>query len=91
MELPEGIVVLDYSEQQRSFHFDISPSQHKSKTWITLKAMSIDDAVSFCNFMDKKYVNGRVTGILPEYTIVKLELDLFFELKKNHRKLAGRI
>ncbi len=52
--------------------------------------MSNDECNEFCEFMDKKYVNGRVTGALPELKIVKLELDLFFELKKSRRKLAGR-
>ena len=91
MELPEGIVVVDYSESQRCFHFESDPLKHKGNSWIRLKPMSIDDANTFCDFMDRKYVNGRVTGILPEFNIVKLEMDLFFELKKSRRKLAGRV
>lgn len=88
--LPAGIINLDYSEKQRLFHFDYEPEKHRTKSWITLKAMSIEDAIKFCEFMDKKYVNGRTSGILPELSVVKLEMELFFELKNVRRKLAGR-
>jgi hypothetical protein len=88
--LPAGIVNLDYSEKQRLFHFDYEPQKKNNKDWIKLKAMSVDDAIKFCDFMDKKYVNGRVTGNLPELSVVKLELELFFELKNTRRRLAGR-
>jgi hypothetical protein len=88
--LPAGIINLDYSEKQRLFHFDYEPEKHRTKSWITLKAMSLEDAIKFCEFMDKKYVNGRVSGALPELSVVKLEMELFFELKNVRRKLAGR-
>jgi len=88
--LPTGIVNLDYSEKQRLFHFDYEPENYKSKSWFTIKAMSLDDAMRFCEFMYKKYVNGRISGTLPELSVVKLELELFFELKNVRRKLAGR-
>jgi hypothetical protein len=87
--LPEGIINLDYSENQRLFHFDNVPESGKPG-WVMLKAMTMEDAMQFCAFMDKKYVNGRASGTLPELSIVKLELKLFFELKNFRRKLAGR-
>lgn len=79
--LPSEIVNLDYSEKQRLFHFDYAPEKYRSKNWTTLKAMSLEDAMKFCEFMDKKYVNGRASGILPELSVVKLEMQLFFKLK----------
>ena len=79
--LPEGIINLDYSEKQRLFHFDYNPEKYRTKSWITLKAMLLEDAMKFCEFMDKKYVSGRVSGTLPELSVVKLEMELFFELK----------
>jgi hypothetical protein len=88
--LPAGIVNLDYSEKQRLFHFDYEPQKYRTQSWTTLKAMSLDDAMKFCDFMDKKYVNGRISGTLPELSVVKLEMELFFELKTVRRKLAGR-
>jgi len=88
--LPKGIINLDYSETQRLFHFSYEFQEYKTQNWITLKAMSLEDAMQFCEFMDKKYVNGRISGTLPEISVVKLEMHLFFELKKVRRKLAGR-
>ena len=86
--LPIGIVNLDYSEKQRLFHYAEQKTIHK--TWVSLKAMSLEIAIAFTDFMDKKYVNGRSSGILPELSIVKLELDLFFKLKNINRKLVDR-
>ena len=86
--LPDGIVNLEYSERHRLFHF--ADNCLKYPLWVFLKAVSIEDAITFTSFMDKKYVNGRNSGRLPELPIVRLELDLFFELKHNRRKLAGR-
>jgi hypothetical protein len=89
-EMPEGIYELQYNKRRRLFHF--ADKQNKRQFgWVTLKPMSEDDCISFCSFMDKKYVDGRVTGVLPELSIVQLELALFFQLKKYRRKLAGRI
>lgn len=90
MTLPEGIIILDYCPKQRNFHFEDNPERPKHHTWKQLKAMTYDDAVSFCHFMDKKYVDGRDSGILPELSIVKLELELFQQLKTTRRKYAGR-
>ena len=89
--LPEGIYRLEYNEKQRCFHYDQGQHAEGSFGWIKLKIMSNDECNEFCDFMDKKYVNGRVTGILPELSVVKLELNLFAELKKHRRKLAGRV
>lgn len=88
--LPIGIINLDYCEKQRAFHFDDEPTKFRTKSWTSLKAMALEDAIKFCEFMDKKYVNSRVSGILPELSVVKLELSLFFELKNIQRKLSGR-
>lgn len=88
--LPSGIIYLDYNENQRQFHFDYEPGKYRHKSWVRLMAMSLDDALKFTCFMDKKYVNGRSSGILPEIDIVKLEMELFFKLKNSNRKLAGR-
>ncbi len=82
--LPAGIVNLDYSEKQRCFHFADESSTHKG--WVFLKAMSMEDAITFAYFMYKKYVNRRTSGILPEISVVKLELDLFFELNNVRKK-----
>jgi hypothetical protein len=89
---PEDIYRLEYSEKQRLFHFEHKEDKDVRRYgWTWLKIMSIDECISFCQFMDKKYVTGRASGILPELSVVKLELDLFFELKKHGRKLAGRV
>jgi len=88
--LPEGILILDYSEDQRCFHFDNNPDSYREPCWKALKAMSREDAVQFTQFMEKKYVDSRKSGRLPELSVVKLELELFFALKSNRRKLAGR-
>lgn len=90
MKLPEGIIILDYSERQRLFHFDTEPHKKALPEWIKLKAMDWNDAITFCSFMEKKYVDNRSSGILPELSVVKLELALFFELKATRRKYAGR-
>lgn len=87
--LPSGIVTLSYSQRQRLFHFEIEFETEK-KGWVSLKSMTTQDATDFCQSMDKKYVDGRLKGILPELSVIKLELDLFFELKAYRRKLAGR-
>ena len=87
--LPAGIVNLDYSEKQRGFHFADDNVSYKG--WVFFKAISLEDAMKFTDFMDKKYVNGRTSGILPELSVVKLEIDLFFKLKNVSRKLAGRV
>ena len=65
MSLPEGIINLEYCEKQRLLHFDYEPQKYRNKSWVTLKAMSLEDAIKFCEFMDKKYVNGRDSGIFP--------------------------
>ena len=88
--LPDGIIYLEYSEKQRMFHFADSENEYYTKDWIKLKAMSIDDAIKFTQFIDKKYVENRNSGIIPEFKIIKLELELFFELKNLNRKLSGR-
>lgn len=88
--LPEGILILDYSEDQRHFHFDYKPESYREPSWKPLKAMTWEDAVQFTRYMDKKYVDGRKSGRMPELSVVKLELELFFTLKSNRRKLAGR-
>lgn len=90
MKLPEGIIFLDYSERQRLFHFDTEPDKKALPEWVRLKAMDWDDAISFCSFMEKKYVDNRKSGELPELPIVKLELELFAKLKTSRRKYAGR-
>ena len=87
IDLSNDICRLEYNEKQRSFHFENSIEKDCRKNgWVWLKMMSISDCIDFCDFMNKKYVNGRVTGILPELSIVKLELSLFFVLKKYRRK-----
>ena len=90
MTLPEGIIILDYSPKQRQFHFENNPVASKTNDWKQLKAMNYDDAISFSQFMEKKYVDGRDSGILPELSIVKLELELFHQLKTTRRKYEGR-
>lgn len=87
--LPPGITRLCYSEKQRLFHFETGFETEK-KGWIPLKCMSIQEAYEFAKFMDKKYVDGRLNGILPEISVIKLELELFFKLKCYRRKLVGR-
>ena len=88
--LPHGIIQLEYSEKQRMFHFNDSIPDYKQRGWVPLKVISEDDAISFCDEIDKKYVKGRKSGILPELSVVRLEMKLFFELKSVRRKLAGR-
>ena len=90
MNLPQGIIYLDYNHKHRLFHFDDNPNDYRRKDWNQLKAMSYNDAIEFCTFMDKKYVDNKKEGILPELSIVKMELDLFFALKTSRRKLSGR-
>jgi|LauGreSuBDMM15SN_2_FD.fasta_scaffold275608_2 hypothetical protein len=90
MTLPEGIIILDYCPKQKNFHFENNPDAPKHNSWKRLKAMTYDDAIAFAEFMDKKYVDGRKTGDLPELSIVKLELELFQQLKTTRRKYAGR-
>ncbi len=91
MDLPDNIYRLEYNENQRCFHFDSGNHDENTCNWVNLKIMSNDECNDFCDFMDKKYVNGRVTGMLPELSVVRLELDLFLKLKNNRRKLANRI
>ena len=86
--LPKDTINLDYSEKQRLFHFDYEQKKYRTKSWITLKTIPLDDAIKFCDFIDKKYVDNRISGILPELSVVKLEMELFFKLKNIHRKLA---
>ncbi len=90
MTLPNGIYYLDYSEKQRLFHFDDNQNEHKGKDWVRLKAMSEEDCLEFTNFMDKKYVNDKTFGELPELEVVEIELKLFFLLKSHKRKLVKR-
>lgn len=91
-KLPDGIYRLEYNEKQRCFHFESNQDKDcRYNGWVWLKVISSDDCIAFCEFMNKKYVDGRVTGVLPELSVVKLELYLFFELKKHRRKLAGRL
>lgn len=89
--LPRGMCRLEYNEKQRCFHYNSGQHDENIWGWVKLRDMSEGDCNTFCDFMDKKYVNGRVTGVLPELAVVKLELSLFFELKTHRRKLAGRI
>ena len=83
-----NIVSLEYSPKQRVFHFN--EQQHTPHAWRKIADMSIQDAMFFVDFMEKKYVNGRATGTLPEIRVVCIECDLFTELKAVRRKLAGR-
>lgn len=83
------IVRLEYNNKQHLFHFNDTDTA--SKDWVFLDNLSLNDCKDFCEFMDKKYVNGRVSGILPELAVVKLELELFLQLKQHRRKLAGRV
>lgn len=85
------IFALEYSDKQRMFHYNSGEMPENTNGYVTLKYMSWHECTDFTKFMDKKYVNGRSTGILPELKVVKLELDLFFSLKNTRRKLAGRI
>lgn len=90
--LPNGIYRLEYNEKARCFHYEDDTDKNFNHTgWVILKTLSEADCIDFCSFMDKKYVNGRISGILPELSIVQLELDLFMELKKYRRQLAGRV
>ena len=84
-----GIFWLCYSQKQKVFHFE-DQSGNLKKGWAVLRQMCLGDCESFVAFLEKKYVDGRVSGILPELDVVKIELDLFFALKSNKRKLAGR-
>lgn len=88
--LPEHIYQIEYSEKQRLFHWE-RDTEKLCKGWRKLRVMSLDECIEFCTFMDKKYVDGRQSGVLPELSVVELELQLWFELKKSRRKLAGRI
>ena len=89
-EVPDGIIILEYNQKDRMIHFDCEPQKHRHKYWVSLKAMCVNDAIQFCQYLEKKYVTGRKSGILPELSVVKLEQDLFLELKHTARKLAGR-
>lgn len=90
-KLPNGIYRFEYNEKQRCFHCETDLDKDCSRTgWVVLKTMSSDECEEFTDFMDKKYIVGRKSGQFPELKVVKLELDLFFELKKSRRKLAGR-
>lgn len=81
---------ISYSEKQRLFHFS-EHDEKEAKGWVTLGVASHKDCIAFTEFMDKKYVDGRQSGTLPEFKIVKLEFELYFELLQSRRKLAGRI
>ena len=83
------IVRLEYSPNQRQFHF-ADPSDTKPLRWAEIGYTNISDAIYFVSFMERKYVNGRSSGILPEHGVVALEYALFNELKDTRRKLAGR-
>ena len=61
--LPKGIINLEYSNKQRLFHFDDTPGTYRDRGWVKLKAMSIEDAESFSEGMEKKYVKGRKSRI----------------------------
>lgn len=87
----DGIYLLEYNEKQRCFHCNCGENIENTFGWVSLRAMSFSECDDFTEFMNKKYVEGRVTGVLPELSVVRLELQLFFELKKHRRKLAGRI
>jgi len=80
------IINLEYNQSQRLFHF--SDDSIKKRGWHILKTMDIDDAIYFTDFIDKKYVNNKQSGRIPELDIVKLELELFFKLKNVKRKLV---
>ena len=83
------IVRLEYSPSQRQFHF-AEQSDPRSLRWAERGDTHISDAIYFVSFMERKYVNGRSSGILPEHAVVALEYALFNELKDTRRKLAGR-
>lgn len=90
MTLTNDIIILEYSEKQRNFHFGDTLNTYATNDWIKLKAMTYDDAFAFCRLLDKKYVENRITGKLPEMSVVKLELELFSKLKNIRMKYAGR-
>ena len=85
-----GIIDLCYSEDQRLFHFATEVNQPAAKDWVILKTVDLTDGEQFFEFMDNKYRKYRKSGEFPELKIVKMELDLFFELKKVRRKLVKR-
>lgn len=87
--LPYGIYRVEFSSKQRCFHFNRNLNEKKDG-WTSLRIMSNRECMDFADYMDKKYVSGRSSGILPPIYIVKLELDLFLELRAYRRKLAGR-
>ena len=90
-QLPEGICIVEYNQRQRLFHFNDGNHTENTCGWRSLGSTSIDEAIAFTEFIDKKYAKNRVTGIYPELSVVKLEYELWHKLKDYRRKLAGRI
>jgi len=91
--LPDNVVMVEYCEQQRCFHFDFHPNKITKNSiinWQQLGALTIDDAITFAESMSKKYCKGRINGALPELDVVILEFSLFNKLKNSRRKLANR-
>lgn len=76
MIYPEGRVNLEYSEKQRLFHFTYDPEESKTSDWVSLGIMANVDAILFSELMDKKFRSG----LLPELSVVKLELEVYLEL-----------
>ena len=88
-EISIQIVSLCYNYAQSRFQTIIPPSTDTPLGY-ELIAEQIDrrDAEIFLQRLHRKYVRGRKSGRYPAASIVRLELQLFTELKDYNQRLV---